>query len=931
MAGRIRTHDWAASPLGPIEEWPQSMKTAIDIMLSSPGAVSVLWGAERIQLYNDAYIPIAEGRHPDALGRQAAVNWAEAYQDFLRPILDRAYAGEGVVVREQAVALARPDGRTEVRVFTATFSPIRDEAGRVAGVFHPLVEVTQQVRAETAMGETSRRLDAILNNTREAVFLMDHRQHCVYANAAAEKLTGYRSEEMQGGPLHDVIHHKKPDGSHYPLDECPIDRAFPERAQMSGEELFVHKDGSFYPVAFTASPLLNEVGEPVGTVIEARNIAEEKARDSALRELQEELERRVEEALAERQILAAAVESSPAAIMVCDLDFRIIAINSANVSEFERLYGKSAKPGDNLLDLVEKKDERARVESTWARALAGEEFALIGEFGDPGRERVAFEIRFNPLRDREGRQIGAVQIAYDVSERMRADARLAEAEAARREADALYRAYFENTPEALFVIAVEADGGFSVEQINPAHEAGVGFKLEDVRGKRIDEILPPQIAGHVLKTYRHVLETGEVYQYREVFDLSGEAQHWDTSLVPMRDADGRIVRLIGSSRNVTRQVMAEDALRQSQKMEAMGSLTGGVAHDFNNLLTPIIGSLDRLQRKRTGDEREQRLVAGALQSAEKAKTLVQRLLAFARRQPLQPVPVDVAKLICGMGELVSSTTGPQIKVVVEAAAGLPPAKADQNQLEMALLNLSVNARDAMPEGGTLRISASVETVRHGHPSKLKPGRYICVSVADTGTGMSERTLNRAVEPFFSTKGVGKGTGLGLSMAHGLAAQLGGALTIRSRIGLGTNVELWLPQSADMPVVPETAAESTVEQPARGTALLVDDEELVRASAADMLAELGYSVIEAGSAEEALRLLDGGLTIDLLVTDHLMPGMTGTELARELRARHRGTAVLIVSGYADTEGVAPDLPRLSKPFRQEDLAAKLAEIAGWNRG
>ena len=210
---------------------------------------------------------------------------------------------------------------------------------------------------------------------------------------------------------------------------------------------------------------------------------------------------------------------------------------------------------------------------------------------------------------------------------------------------------------------------------------------------------------------------------------------------------------------------AEEALRQAQKMEAMGQLTGGVAHDFNNLLTPIVGALDMLRRKGLGGNREQRLIDGAAQSAERAKTLVQRLLAFARRQPLQPVAVDVAKLVIGMADLIRSTSGPQIRVVVEVQDDLAPAKADPNQLEMALLNLSVNARDAMPDGGTLRISAGEEQVGFGHTSKLEPGRYIRLSVADTGLGMDETTLARAVEPFFSTKGVGKGTGLGLSMVH----------------------------------------------------------------------------------------------------------------------------------------------------------------------
>jgi signal transduction histidine kinase len=371
---------------------------------------------------------------------------------------------------------------------------------------------------------------------------------------------------------------------------------------------------------------------------------------------------------------------------------------------------------------------------------------------------------------------------------------------------------------------------------------------------------------------------------------------------------------------------AQEALRQSQKLEAMGQLTGGVAHDFNNLLSPIIGGLDMLQRRRVGDERAQRMIDGALQSAERAKTLVQRLLAFARRQPLQPTAIDLKTLVEGMADLVSSTSGPQVKVLVDVPDNLPPASADANQLEMAVLNLSVNSRDAMPEGGTLTISGSLEQAGAGHRSQLPPSQYIRLAVADTGIGMDEETRERAIEPFYSTKGVGRGTGLGLSMVHGLAAQLGGALSIQSRVGLGTVVELWLPIAGE----PANAHEggSPPELPvANGTVLVVDDEELVRASTAEMLSDLGYEVVEANSGEQALALLDAGLKPDLMVTDHLMPGVSGTVLARLVRARLPTARVLVVSGYAETEGLPADLPRLAKPFRRGDLAAAVAELRG----
>jgi CheY-like chemotaxis protein len=360
-------------------------------------------------------------------------------------------------------------------------------------------------------------------------------------------------------------------------------------------------------------------------------------------------------------------------------------------------------------------------------------------------------------------------------------------------------------------------------------------------------------------------------------------------------------------------------------MEAMGQLTGGVAHDFNNLLTPITGSLDMLVRRGLGNERERRLIEGALQSADRAKVLVQRLLAFARRQPLQPISVNLKKLVSGMADLIESTAGPNIELRVEIEDDLPSAYADPNQFEMAILNLGVNARDAMPQGGVLTIAAARESIPSADRSGLKPGNYIRLSVADTGVGMDETTRARAVEPFFSTKGIGKGTGLGLSMVHGLAAQLGGAMTIASEIGRGTTVEVWLPISGKAVDQTENAALEGSARPSRGRVLLVDDEVLVRMSTADMLSDLGYEVIEASSAEEALESFGDGSAIDVLITDHLMPGLSGTQLAGELRAIRPELPILIVSGYSELDGISADIPRLTKPFRNAELVDCLARL------
>lgn len=408
-------------------------------------------------------------------------------------------------------------------------------------------------------------------------------------------------------------------------------------------------------------------------------------------------------------------------------------------------------------------------------------------------------------------------------------------------------------------------------------------------------------------------------------------RHYELRLNPLRDKHGRVIGAFQYAIDVTQRLSdaarladAEEALRQSQKLEAMGQLTGGVAHDFNNLLTPIIGSLDLLQRRGVGDEKAQRQIGAALQSAERAKVLVQRLLAFARRQPLQPAPVDLAGIINGMADLIASTSGPRIRINVEVEEGLPPAMADANQIEMAILNLAVNSRDAMPDGGSLGIVASLVNIEPDHSTRLPVGPYIQLGVSDTGVGMDEATRLRAIDPFFSTKGVGKGTGLGLSMVHGLASQLGGALTIKSRPGLGTRIDLLLPVAAALPAaVRETSPD--VAETMSGTILLVDDEFIVRATTADMLEDLGYHVVEAESGEEALALIADGLKPVMLLTDHLMPGMTGTDLADRIRDTLPALPILVVSGYAEDEGLPAAFPRLVKPFRQEELGAALAAL------
>jgi PAS domain S-box-containing protein len=766
------------------------------LLEQAPSFICVLRGPEHVyEFANAAYMRIVG--HREIIGRKVRDALPEVTAQGFVDLLDRVYAGERYVGEAVPLRLmSGPDGGPTDALIDFIYEPISEADGTISGVFVEGYEVTERVQAERALRRSEELLRLATDAAEVGFWDLDTLTGGVYWPALMKRMFGLSAnspitvEEAFAGMHPDDV------AANRAAVQAAIDPA--RRALYDMEFRTVgREDGVVRWVAAKGRALFDDDGRCVRVVGTAIDISRRKADEARLRELNETLERRIAEALAERRLLAEVVEGADVLVLVADLDYNWLAVNKAAADSFEAVFGRRPRPGDNMLEqLADRPDAAARLKAAWGRALAGEQFSMIDSFGDPAVDERWYEIKFNVLRDQDGRQIGAYQFVHDVTERLRDQARLADAEA---------------------------------------------------------------------------------------------------------------------------------ALRQAHKLDAMGQLTGGVAHDFNNLLTPIIGALDTLQRRKVGSEREQRLVSAALQSGERAKTLVQRLLAFARRQPLQATAIDLRGLIENMAELVASTTGPQIGVVFELADDLPPARADANQLEMAILNLSVNARDAMEaRGGTLRISADLQDVAPGQNAKLQPGRYIRVSVADTGAGMSKEVAEKAVEPFFSTKGIGKGTGLGLSMVHGLATQLGGGLTIESQPGQGTTVELWLP-SSDEPLAPASGDASDSFSPAQaaGRALVVDDEDLVRASAADMLAELGFEILEASSAEDALELLRNGPQVDVLITDHLMPGMSGAQLAYEVRRRWPRIRTVVISGYADAGGIGPDLVRLNKPFRHSDLAEILA--------
>jgi len=665
----MREKDWSFSPLGPPDSWPQSLRTVVGLLLQSRFPMFVAWGKDLGFLYNDPYAEILGAKHPAALGSRFHDIWSEIWSD-ISPLIDAAMAGQATY-REDLPLVMNRKGYDEHTWFTFSYSPVRDESGRVAGMFCAVSETTQKVLAERGLRENEQRL----------------------------------------------------------------------------------------------------------------------------RSLNETLERRIAEAVAEGKLFADIVEGMDAFVQVLDLNFRWLAINHAAAGEFERIYGVRPRIGDSTVEVLASQPEhQAAVKAIWSRALAGEEFTAIGEFGDPSRDRRAYEMHYSALRTRDGRQIGAYQFVYDVTERLRDQERLHHAEA---------------------------------------------------------------------------------------------------------------------------------ALRQAQKMESLGQLTGGVAHDFNNLLSVFASGLQILERA-DGIPRP-RVFEAMRRAIARGTGLTRHLLAFSRRHPVNPESIDIVTHLKGMRALLDGSLGGHIQVQMNLRDDVWPIEVDAGEMELAILNLCVNARDAMPEGGAITIT--VENVRTTDAGVDRD--VVRVSVADTGIGMAPEIVARVFEPFFTTKDVGKGSGLGLPQVYGFAQQSGGRVSIDSSVGAGTTVTLWLPRTLSAPVTTRTTdsteAASRTTAVRRGHILLVEDDKEVSALTFELLSSLGFVVTHVSSADAALGALADGRDVDVVLSDIMMPGgVSGLQLAREIRRRYPTLSVVLTTGYVEA---AADMEEqefrlLPKPYTLESLADAL---------
>ncbi|MGO4706243.1 response regulator [Microvirga sp. 2MCAF38] len=487
---------------------------------------------------------------------------------------------------------------------------------------------------------------------------------------------------------------------------------------------------------------------------------------------------------------------------------------------------------------------------------------------------------------------------------------------------ALLRGLMENSTDQISFKS--PDGAFI--RLNTSKAESLGASIEVCIGRKEGEFVTPEKALAVESADREAIAAAQPIEILNEEQSAEGLSRWIVShRIPILGETGAVTSLATIERDVTERKLMEMRLRQTDKMQALGTLAGGVAHDFNNLLMAVLGSLDLASRRLPDDPRLSRLLNNAIYAAERGASLTQRLLSFSHQRDMSLRNVDVNEVVVGMTDLLTRTLGGMVKIERNLTGGLFPARVDPDQLELAILNLCINARDAMPEGGTITLSTRSASVKDGEIADLSEGDYVVVSVADTGAGIPPDVLLRVFEPFFTTKEVGKGTGLGLAMVYGLAQQSGGVVTIDSTIGSGTSVELYLSRaSARADRGAEENAPIDFRAP-KSHILLVDDNAQVRAVTAAYLNEMGHHVIEASGGAAALQIVASSSRIDLIVADFAMPEMTGLELADHARAHRPSLGVLLVTGYADPDKMPEGYPILTKPFSREDLAARLGTI------
>lgn len=913
----LESIDWSSSPLGPIESWSSTLKNTVALILRSPVPIVTLWGEEGVMIYNDAYSIFAGGRHPQLFGSNVREGWAEI-ADFNDNVMKVGLAGKTLRYEDQELTLYR-NGVGESVWMNLDYSPIVDENGVPVAVIAIVVETTAKVRAQRWLSGERERLRRMFEQAPGFMAMFSGKEH-VYelANVAYQELVGERN-----------------------LLGKSIREALPELAGQGFIELLDQVYAADNPIAGTAEPMTLKRGPAA--------VAEERFIDFVCQPVRDEHGKAIAIFLQGADVTDRVVAEQ--AMHASEARFRTFAQVMPNQVWAAQSNGELNWFNERVYDFSGVGPEALLVDA-WSGVLHEEDLPLaLARWRESVHTGMIYECEFRirradgvyrwhiaralPIRDQSGAITSWIGTNTDIEDQKSA-ARALERLNKTLEQQVIDSVHDRDRMWRLSTdIMLVADFKSIIVAVNPAWTQLLGWEEKDLLGRSFMELVHPADQAATLA---------------EVNDLSGGIRTFKfVNRYKRRDGgyvvlawtavpDAQFIHAVG--RDITADREAAEALRrtelalqQSQKLETIGKLTGGVAHDFNNLLQVISGNLQLLSADMAGNERAERRLANALGGVNRGAKLASQLLAFGRRQALEPKSLKIGRLILGMEDMLRRSLGEAIEIETVVSAGLWNTFADPTQIENAILNLAINARDAMDGTGKLTIevnNASLDDDYARSHTEVAPGQYVMLGVTDTGCGMTPEVLAQAYEPFFSTKPEGKGSGLGLSMVYGFVKQSGGHLKLYSEPGQGTTVKLYVPRThekEDIGPLPESA-------PVIGgveTILVAEDDEGVRATVMEMLSELGYRVLKANDAASALAIVESGIAIDLLFTDVVMPGtLRSPDLARKARELVPDLAVLFTSGYTENAIVHggrldAGVELLGKPYTREALARKIRHV------
>ncbi|MGK7864522.1 PAS domain-containing protein [Falsiroseomonas sp. E2-1-a4] len=925
MGALIRAHDWSATPLGPSETWPAGLRATVDLVLGSPMAMVLLCGPDFVQVYNDAYARIMGPKHPAGLGQPNRVCWPEIWA-FNEPIFAAVFRGETRSFENQKLTIER-NGRQEDAWFNLTFSPLRYVGTAVASLLVTVVETTQRVLAERRDVADRERMSRMFEQAPGFMAMLSGRaQKFEFANHAFEQLVGHRS--VVGRSVREALPEIEGQG-YYEL----LDQVYTTGTPFVGRALSValqRQPGAAVEQRFVDlvyQPITDSDGAVTGIFVEGSDVTERVVAEADLR--------------MSEQRLNAIFKLAAVGLAEVALDGRFRRVNDA----FCRMLGRSREDllESTFVEVTHPDDVAVTLEQSERTARTGMPASFEKRYLRPDGAKVIVSCTLTRLDSEHNQPPALLSVTIDLTERVRAEAAL-------RASEEFNRRIIQSSADCIKVLDLDArvifmsEGGMQVMEVD---DFGV------VEGTCWPDLWRGEEHAKSVAAVEEARRGGTGRFQGFATTMAGSPRWWDVVVTPINGPDGTPVKLLSVSRDITasRQTEeqlrelnesletraaqraaelteAQDQLRQSQKLDALGQLTGGVAHDFNNLLTIIRSSAELLRRQDLPEERRRRYVDAISDTTERAATLTRQLLAFARRQALKPEIFDVAGRVQGIAEMLQTMIGARIQLEIGTAAVPCFVEADPSQFDTALVNMAVNARDAMDGQGTLTITVGIVGALPGiRAHQPVAGEHIILSITDTGTGISADTMQRLFEPFFTTKEIGKGTGLGLSQVYGFAKQSGGDVDVAGRPGEGACFTLYLPRSEPPAMVSaEVGTFDHARKARRRRVLVVEDDAQVAELAMLLLRDLGCQTALAMNATEAFGLLEEhGGAFDIVFSDVVMPGMSGVELAGLLRVRWPDLPVVLTSGYSQvlaTEG-RHGFPLLHKPYSVDDLARVLS--------